>query len=284
MILDFYPKAFWDTFPQDILKAYPRDLVKSEAFRFHFKQKLGKEFIRKDGKKFILDCPFDTFEDLIIGLEFQSSRLDYYRKTVFYEYQANLHMNNKKDVRIVVFSTVNNKHKLLRHRVGPNEEFTMLIVSLKALNQKQTLNNSLYKINNKLDMSDKEKALFFSSPLMDQDNIVEAIYQISEDFYKINNCTENERIEMENIILLYLGKWCSQKSNGYEEGDDMVVLTPEAKKLRELIDNGIEKEKEKWFRSAIDAVDMVNRGSSLDDASKATGLSVSQISQLCGIN
>ena len=161
-------------------------------------------------------------------------------------------MNNKKDVRIVVFSTVNNKHKLLRHRVGPNEEFTMLIVSLKALNQKQTLNNSLYKI--------------------------------SEDFYKINNCTENERIEMENIILLYLGKWCSQKSNGYEEGDDMVVLTPEAKKLRELIDNGIEKEKEKWFRSAIDAVDMVNRGSSLDDASKATGLSVSQISQLCGIN
>ena len=193
-------------------------------------------------------------------------------------------MNNKKDVRIVVFSTVNNKHKLLRHRVGPNEEFTMLIVSLKALNQKQTLNNSLYKINNKLDMSDKEKALFFSSPLMDQDNIVEAIYQISEDFYKINNCTENERIEMENIILLYLGKWCSQKSNGYEEGDDMVVLTPEAKKLRELIDNGIEKEKEKWFRSAIDAVDMVNRGSSLDDASKATGLSVSQISQLCGIN
>ena len=139
--MDFYPKAFWNTFPQEILNACPDDLMKSDLFRFSFKQKLETEFFTKDGKRFIPDCPFDTFEDLVIGLEFQSSRLDYKRKTVFYEYQANLHFKHKKDVRMVVFSTVHNNHKLFRHRVGPCEEFTMLIISLKALNQKQTLNN-----------------------------------------------------------------------------------------------------------------------------------------------
>ena len=87
LIMDFYPKAFWNTFPQEILNACPDDLMKSDLFRFNFKQKLETEFFTKDGKRFIPDCPFDTFEDLVIGLEFQSSRLDYKRKALLKENQ-----------------------------------------------------------------------------------------------------------------------------------------------------------------------------------------------------
>lgn len=105
---------------------------------------------------------------------------------------------------MVVFSTVRSKHKLIRHRVGPCEEFTMLIISLKALNQKQTLNNSLYKIKNNISMTDKEKALFLLSPMMDDKNKIVALNLIMNNYYKIDNLTQKELEDMETIILLYI--------------------------------------------------------------------------------
>ena len=48
-----------------------------------------------------------------------------------------------------------------------------------------------------------------------------------------------------------------------------------------FINKGIEKGIEKGVGIAISAVDMVKGGSSLEEASAATGLSVSQIDQLC---
>ena len=234
------------------------------------------EFFTKDGKRFIPDCPFDTFEDLVIGLEFQSSRLDYKRKTVFYEYQANLHFKHKKDVRMVVFSTVHNKHKLFRHRVGPCEEFTMIIISLKALNQKQTLNNSLYKIKNKISMSDKEKALFLSSPMMDLMNKSEAIDVLLNNFYGINDLSDDEYGDMLKIVLIYANKWCCEEVENGFGGSDMVVLTPGAQKLYDmLVNEGIEQ------GIGMIAVNMVKEGFSLEDASRVTGLSKAQIARLC---
>lgn len=276
--MDFYPKAFWGTFPRELLTVCPEGLMYSDIFRFSFKQKLNNEFYSKEKDKFISDSPFETFEKIIIGLEFQSERIDYERETIFNMYQAGLHKEHKKRVLTVVFSMVDDEHKLVKHKVGISDEFTILIISLKALNQKQTLNNSLNKINNNLCLSFKEKALFLTSPLMDKDNVVEAIDIISENFQKIKNLTENERIEMRNIILLYMDRWCSKESVG-EKGDNMVVLTPGAKRIKErFIDPAIEQGIEK----SIAAVNMVNNGSSLDEVSEATGLSKTQISQLCG--
>ena len=238
------------------------------------------EFFTKDGKRFIPDCPFDTFEDLVIGLEFQSSRLGYKRKTVFYEYQANLHFKHKKDVRMVVFSTVHNKHKLFRHRVGPCEEFTMIIISLKALNQKQTLNNSLYKIKNKISMSDKEKALFLSSPMMDLMNKSEAIDVLLNNFYGINDLSDDEYGDMLKIVLIYANKWCCEEVENGFGGSDMVVLTPGAQKLYDmLVNEGIEQGIEQGI--GMIAVNMVKEGFSLEDASRVTGLSKAQIARLC---
>ncbi|MDO5843245.1 MAG: hypothetical protein Q4Q24_08265 [Methanobrevibacter ruminantium] len=280
LIMDFYPKAFWNTFPQEILNACPDDLMKSDLFRFNFKQKLESEFFTKDGKRFIPDCPFDTFEDLVIGLEFQSSRLDYKRKTVFYEYQANLHFKHKKDVRMVVFSTVHTKHKLFRHRVGPCEEFTMLIISLKALNQKQTLNNSLYKIRNKFRLSDKEKALFLASPMMDSKNKAEAINVLLNNFYGIKDISHEEYEDMIKIVLIYANKWCYKEVENSYGGSDMVVLTPGAQKLYErLVNEGIEQGIEQGID--IIAVNMIKEGFSLEDTSRATGLPKAKIAQLC---
>ena len=287
LILDFYPKAFWDSFPQELLNTCPEDFLKSDLFGFNFKRKLETEFFTKEGNKFIPDCPFDTFEDLIIGLEFQSSRLNYKRKTVFYEYQANLHFKHKKDVRMVVFSTVRNKHSIIRHRVGPNEEFTILIISLKALNQKQTLNNSLYKIRNKISLSDKEKALFLSSPMMDLGDKVGAINILLNNFHRISNLSDEEYDSMFKVAFIYAENWyCKETKNNYG-GSDMVILPPSTQKLYDRIlaegmEKGMEKGVEKGVQMAISALNMVNGGCSLDEASKATGLSKSQISQLYG--
>ncbi len=57
-------------------------------------------------------------------------------------------------------------------------------------------------------------------------------------------------------------------------GNGMVVLTPEAKKLKEgLFNQGIEK--------SFIAIDMIKKGADLEEVSKATGLTKIQINQLC---
>ena len=52
---------------------------------------------------------------------------------------------------------VHDKHKIITHKINQNDEFTMIIISLTALNQKQTLNNGNHKITNNISMTDKEK-------------------------------------------------------------------------------------------------------------------------------
>ena len=164
LILDFYPKAFWDTFPKELLTACPEGLMYTDMFRFHFKQKINNEFYSRDKDKFVSDSPFETFEKIIISLEFQSERMDYERKTIFNMYQAGLHKEHKKRVLTVIFSMVDYEHKLIKHKVGISDEFTMLIISLKALNQKQTLNNSLYKIYTNLCCQIRKRPCFFQVP------------------------------------------------------------------------------------------------------------------------
>jgi hypothetical protein len=191
-----------------------------------------------------------------------------------------LQVHQEKDVRMVVFSTVHNNHKLFRHRVGPCEEFTMLIISLKALNQKQTLNNSLYKIRNKFRLSDKEKALFLASPMMDSKNKAEAINVLLNNFYGIKDLSHEEYEDMIKIVLIYANKWCYKEVENSYGGSDMVVLTPGAQKLYErLVNEGIEQGIEQGID--IIAVNMIKEGFSLEDTSRATGLPKAKIAQLC---
>ena len=147
----------------------------------------------------------------------------------------------------------------------------MLIVSLIALNQKQTLNSSLYKINNKHNMSDKEKALFLLSPLMFSDNKIEAIRLLMGYFHKINNLSEKEKSETMNIILIYAKQWYFKEEVNNNGGADMVVLPPDVQEF-----------KDRLIEQAISAVEMVNDSFSLDEVSEATGLSKDKINRLCG--
>ena len=276
LIINWYPNAFWEPFPPELLNACPYALLDSESFRFHYKRKVNNEFFSKNGKKFIADRPFDTFEEIIIGLEFQSSDFDFKKESIFNVYQAGLHNEHQKRVLMVVISTVQDKHELIKHPTGLSDELTILVISLKALNQKQTLNSSLYKINNKYDMSDKEKALFFSSPLMDVENIVGAINVLMDNYYRISNLTDDERIQMRNLIAIYAERWCFKQVKNKNGGYEMVKLTPEAQKFVDsFIDTGIEK------GIGITAVNMIKEGFTLDDTSRATGLSKTQINKLC---
>lgn len=277
--MNWYPNAFWDTFPQELLAICPESLMDSEIFRFHFKKKVNNEFFTKDGKKLIADSPFYTIEKLIISLEFQSYRISYEKETIFNKYQADLHKEHQQRVFTVVLSNYHYEHHLIRHKIGLIDDFTMLIVSLIALNQKQTLNSSLYKINNKHNMSDKEKALFLLSPLMFSDNKIEAIRLLMGYFHKINNLSEKEKSETMNIILIYAKQWYFKEEVNNNGGGDMVVLPPD---VQEFKDKLIEEALEQWLEQLISAVEMVNDGFSLDEVSEANGLSKDKINRLCG--
>ena len=116
--MNWYPNAFWDTFPQELLALCPESLMDSEIFRFHFKKKVNNEFFTKDGKKLIADSPFYTIEKLIISLEFQSYRISYEKETIFNKYQADLHKEHQQRVFTVVLSNYHDEHHLIRHKIG----------------------------------------------------------------------------------------------------------------------------------------------------------------------
>ena len=260
VMIENFPELILRNCPKEILEQYPKELfkedlqkiLKNEDFKFHFKARVANEFILKNGKKFVADISIDTSENIIINIEFQSYIINYERETIFNMYQAFLHNEHQKHVFTIVFSMTYDKHELLTHKINQIDGFTMLIISLKALNQKQTLNNSLNKILNNI------------AKLNEIINIVD----------DINNLSKKEYEDMINILWLYVENWCKEeiKENGDE---DMVILTKSAQKLKDkYIEEGI--------GMAISAITMINNGSSIEDICKDTGLTKTQINQLCG--
>ena len=270
------PKELFEKYPKEFFNEHKEEILKNEEFKLHFKARVANEFILKNGKEFLSDISIDTFENIIINLEFQSYLIDYERETIFNMYQAFLHNEHQKQVFTIVFSMTHDKHELITHKINQIDGFTMLIISLKALNQKQTLNNILNKNSNDIDLSDKEKALLLLSPIMDLNKKIEALNKTIGIIDEIKNLSKNEYDDIKNILWIYIEKWCKEEiiANG---DDNMVTLTKSAQKLKEkFIAEGVE--------IAISAIDMIKNGSSIEDTSTATGLSKDQINQLCALN
>ena len=280
LILKNCPKELFEKYPKEFFNEHKEEILKNEEFKLHFKARVANEFILKNGKKFISDISIDTLENIIINLEFQSYLIDYERETIFNMYQAFLHNEHQKQVITIVFSMTHDKHELITHKINQIDGFTMLIISLKALNQKQTLNNILNKNSNDINLSDKEKALLLLSPIMDLDKKIEALNKTISIIDEIKNLSKNEYDDIKNILWIYIEKWCKEEiiANG---DNNMVTLTKSAKKLKEKF---IEEGREEGIGIAISAIAMIKNGSSIEDTSIATGLSKDQINQLCAPN
>ena len=300
LILDNFPKAFLDSYPKELFIACPNELLKSEEFKFHFKQKLNTELNLKERMKFIPDIPFEVLEGIIINLEFQSYETSDFRKGTFNIYQAILNRDYGKTTITVVFSTKHSQHELITYKVNPYDGLTMLIISLTSLNLKQTLNNSNYKIRNNINMSNKEKALFLLSPLMDEKGKVETLKETIHLSEMNKNLSPQEYEDMMNIQLNFALEWFSEEDQKEIGGTQMgVVLTEKAQKfLEENAKRQIEKEAEKRGEKRGEKIgekrgkkkgiqktakNMIKQGFSLEDISKATGLSQTQIGQLCSL-
>ena len=110
--------------------------------------------------------------------------------------------------------------------------------------------------------------------MMDSDNKIATLNEIINIIDDINNLSKKEYDDMINILWLYVENWCEEgiKENGDE---NMVVLTKSAQKLKDkFIEEGI--------GMAISAIAMNNNGSPIEDICKDTGLTKTQINQLCG--
>ena len=168
----------------------------------------------------------------------------------------------------------------------------MLIISLKTLNQKQSLNNSFNKIRNNIDTSDKEKALFLLSPLTDKKNKVEIIRNTIHLTEHYENIDFQEKRDMLDILLNFAHEWFEEEDfeniGGFKMGD---LLTEGAQKhiekiiLKQTQEKGIEKGinigEEKGIEKVLRAMNMIKQGFTIEDTIKATGLTEIQIDQLC---
>ena len=283
MILDNYPKDLFLAYPKE-LRSFPKELIRSDEFKFHFKQKLNNEFILSNGKKFVSDLPHMTFEDIIISLEFQSYKIREDKETVFNVYQAELHNEHKKHVITVVFSMQEDEHKLITHKINPYDGLTMLIVSLTALNQKQTINNSFYKLTNNIGMSDKDYVLFLLAPLMEKGNAVEILKNNIRLIAKAKNLSKEVMDVMMFIQLNFASNWFSE--DDFEEigGLVMCLLTPEAKEcwgevFKKIIEKRAREEGREEEKRGI-VLNMLSNDFSHEEISKITGLSIDEISHI----
>ena len=232
LILRNCPKELLEKYPKEIIENNPEVILQNKEFRLHFKQKLPNEFNLKNGKRIIADMPLDTMENLILNLEFQSSKIKFKQKTKFNLYQAFLHNEHSKYVFTVIFSMDQEKHEIIHHKINLCDEFTMLIISLKALNRKQTLNNSNYKITNNIRMSDKEKALFLMSPAMEKENRVDTLKETIRLTQLIESVDSQEKNDLLKIQLNFADEWFTYEDWEEIRGDDMVVELSEGVKKR----------------------------------------------------
>lgn len=284
---------FLDEEDLEILKNDPDKILKSEKFRLHYKERLPNEFILKDGKKFVSDMPFDTVEGAIINFEIQSYPINYNKETIFNMYQSALHNEHQKQVYTVVFSLVHNKHEIIRHKINQFDGFTMLIISLKALNQKQTINKSNYKIKNNIPLSDKEKALFLLSPIMNKIYKIETLKETIHLTRLNKTMNPEEIIDMLEIQMNFAHEWFNERDfeeiGGLKMGD---LLTEDARKhieriiLKQTKEEGRKEGKIEGKIEGIEegiekiAINMLKEGFNLEDTSRATGLTKSQINQI----
>ena len=287
LILNNCPEELLKDFPKDLLKSDPKEILENEQFKLHFKSKLPNEFNLKRGKRFISDMPFDTLENIIIGLEFQSSEIEFKDIRRFNVYQAELWDEYGKYVLIVVFSTIGEKHEFVGDVINIFDGFTMLNISLKALNGEKTLNNSSHKILNNIIMSEEEKALFLMNyAMVEEDKKVETLKETIRLTHLIKNIDSKERDDMLKIQINVAEEFFNDDDFKEIEVYGMaielsesvinrIVRMKEEEIKEEGIDLGIEK--------SAKAMEMVKGGSSINDASVATGLSIAQVNLLCNL-
>lgn len=176
------------------------------------------------------------------------------------------------------------EHKLITHKINPYDGLTMLIVSLTALNQKQTINNSFYKLTNNIDMSDKDYVLFLLAPLMEKGNAVEILKNNIRLIAKAKNLSKEVMDVMMFIQLNFASNWFSE--DDFEEigGLVMCLLTPEAKEcwgevFKKIIEKRAREEgREEEKRDIV--LNMLSNDFSQEEISKITGISIDEISHM----
>ncbi len=289
VISDNWSELIRENCPPEIREKFGRDILESDSiqiscgedFRLHFKEKLPNELNLKNGMRFIADVPFDTDEGLILNLEFHSSKIDFEQRSKFNVYQAVLHNVHGKYVFTVVFSMDNDKHEIIHHKINQFDGFTMFIISLKALNKKQTLNNCSNKISNNIIMSDKEKALFLMCPAMDDGNRVETLKETIRLTQLIETIGIQEKRDMLMILFNFADEWFDGNDFNEIGGNEMVVeLTESAKKrLEKMAIKSIKEEGR--LEDRIDIISSIlSKGLSFEEVSRLTGVSVDEISDI----
>ncbi len=104
---------------------------------------------------------------------------------------------------------------------------------------------------------------------------------------------------MIQIELNYVKNWFNNEIMKNNGGINMAILSPEAeehlkdyvlkqreekgieKGIEKRIEKGIEIGEEKTMQKVIKAINMIKQGFTIEDTSKATGLTEMQINQLC---
>ena len=234
--------------------------------------------------------PFDILENLIISLEFQSTEIKEADKDRFNLYKVILNSEYKKDVISIVFSMDEEEHRVIPHKYNSYERFYIFVISLKALNREKTLNNSNDKIRNNISMLESEKALFLMSFAMDKDKMVETLKETIQLTQLIETVDSRERNDM-MMIQLNLAEDCFSEEDFKEiRGNGMAIeLSEKAQKridrwamedLKEKLRTEVKEEvKEEGKVEGIlsVAINMIEKGFSLDQTSLATGLSKTKI-------
>jgi hypothetical protein len=137
-------------------------------------------------------------------------------------------------------------------------------------------------------MSDKEKALFLLSSLMDENNKVEVLKENIRLTINAKNLSPQERKNMLDVQLNSASKCFSEEDLIELGGLVMCNLTPEAKEcwgnvFKKIIEERAREEGKEIYKKII-VLNILSNNLSYEETSKLTGLSVKEISEIAQSN
>ena len=241
---------------------------------------LSVNYVSSEGRKLVLDLAFLDTEDIIHHIEFQSQKPTLEDMVRFFEYDAALMRQYKKAVRTYIVTTANVLNPIRRSPMHNCCDPTPKFINFIDFNGDEILNRISDKVENNLDLTDKEQAelsliAFFKTKNDLNTQLMKAA--------KIAASISRDKPYGEDICIIqkfFADKFAENCNEIYE------VLTMRSKVIQERyerIKNEGKKEGKKegnLQRAKKTAEKMLNDGFSTEDIMKYTNLTNEQINYL----
>ena len=244
------------------------------------KKLVSVNYVGSEGRKMILDLAFLDTDNIIHHIEFQSRKPTLEDMVRFFEYDAALMRQYKTEVRTYIVTTANVLNPIKRNPMHNWRDPTPRFINFIDFDGDEILNRISDKVENNLDLTDKEQAELSLIAFFKTKNDIETQLMKAA---KIAASISWEKPYGEDICIIqkfFADKFAENSNQIYE------VLIVRSKAIQERYERIKNEGKEEGIKEGIIkgkvnvGRNMLNEGFSIEDIMKITNLTNEQINSL----